>query len=216
MCDSGSGMPPQVLGRVFEPFFTTKDVGQGTGLGLSQVYGFIKQSGGHVKIYSELGEGTTVKLYLPRYLAADAATEKPAEPPPVRGGQRSETILVVEDEADVRRLAVDTLDEFGYRVLEAPDAHAAMQLLEHEPEVQLLFTDVGLPGGINGRQLADQARLRWPALKVLFTTGYARNAIVHHGRLDPGVQLIGKPFQAANLANKVREMLDGATRPPEC
>jgi signal transduction histidine kinase len=212
--DSGIGMPPEVLNRVFEPFFTTKDVGQGTGLGLSQVYGFIKQSGGHVKIYSEVGEGTTVKLYLPRFLADAAVAEKPAEPRPVRGGQRSETILVVEDEAEVRRLAVDTLDELGYRVLEAADAHSALQLLEREPTIHLLFTDVGLPGGMNGRQLADQARQRWPALKVLFTTGYARNAIVHHGRLDPGVQLIGKPFEAANLAYKVREMLDGAAQPP--
>ena len=125
------------------------------------------------------------------------------------GGSASETILVVEDETDVRRLAVETLAELGYRVFEAEDGHAALRLLEREPGVRLLFTDVGLPGGLNGRQLADQARQRRPLLKVLFTTGYARNAIVHHGRLDPGVELIGKPFQIADLAVKVRELLDG-------
>ncbi len=210
--DTGSGMPHEVLAKVFEPFFTTKDVGQGTGLGLSQVYGFIKQSGGHVKIYSEPGEGTTVKLYLPRMLSGEEPVDGLADTRRVPGGSLTETILVVEDEPDVRRLAVEALDELGYRVLEAADGHAALYILEREPNVRLLFTDVGLPGGVNGRQLADRARMMQPSLKVLFTTGYARNAIVHHGRLDPGVELIGKPFQIANLAAKVRELLDGAEK----
>jgi CheY-like chemotaxis protein len=206
--DTGAGMPPDVLTKAFEPFFTTKDVGQGTGLGLSQVYGFIKQSGGHVKIYSEQGEGTTVKLYLPRLATADTQIDAIADTWRVQGSSYNETVLVVEDERDVRRLAVEALEELGYRVLEAEDGHVALKLLEREPGVRLLFTDVGLPGGLNGRQLADQARQRWPSLKVLFTTGYARNAIVHHGRLDPGVELIGKPFQIGSLAAKVRELLD--------
>jgi signal transduction histidine kinase len=210
--DTGSGMAPEILSKVFEPFFTTKDIGQGTGLGLSMVFGFVKQSGGHVKIYSEIGEGTTVKIYLPRNLATEDVSETVAEAPRVRGGSDHETILVVEDETDVRRLAVETLVELGYRVLAAEDGHVALRMLEREPEVRLLFTDVGLPGGLNGRQLADQARQRRPELKVLFTTGYARNAIVHHGRLDPGVELISKPFQIASLAVKVRELLDGGRR----
>ncbi len=162
-----------------------------------------------MKIYSEPGEGTTVKLYLPRVMAASEPIESPAETRRLPGGSHTETILVVEDEPDVRQLAVDALEELGYRVLEAEDAASAMRLLEQEPDVRLLFTDVGLPGGLNGRQLADQAREQHPSLKVLFTTGYARNAIVHHGRLDPGVELIGKPFQIASLATKVRELLDG-------
>jgi signal transduction histidine kinase len=208
--DTGSGMLPEVLAKVFEPFFTTKDIGQGTGLGLSMVFGFVKQSGGHVKIYSEPGEGTTVKLYLPRVRSTEDAAADSIEAPRVLGGSANETILVVEDETDVRRLAVETLAELGYRVFEAEDGHAALRLLERVPDVRLLFTDVGLPGGLNGRQLADQARQRQPSLKVLFTTGYARNAIVHHGRLDPGVELISKPFQIADLAVKVRELLDGS------
>jgi signal transduction histidine kinase/ActR/RegA family two-component response regulator len=208
--DTGSGIPREVLAKVFEPFFTTKSIGQGTGLGLSQVYGFVKQSGGHVKIYSEPGEGTTVKLYLPRVQMADDRAEKPAAEPRVTGGDRSETILVVEDEEGVRRLAVETLRDLGYRVLEAEDGRAALRVLKRDPGVRLLFTDVGLPGGLNGRQLVDIARQDRPELKVLFTTGYARNAIVHHGRLDPHVELIAKPFQAASLAQKVRELLDAS------
>jgi signal transduction histidine kinase/CheY-like chemotaxis protein len=207
--DTGSGIPQDVLGRVFEPFFTTKSIGEGTGLGLSQVYGFVKQSGGHVKIHSEQGRGTTVRLYLPRVSGAVDQTEKPAIASGVPRGQDGETILVVEDEAGVRQLAVETLRDLGYRVLEAEDGHAALAVLEQEPGVHLLFTDVGLPGGLNGKQLSDLARKDRPALKVLFTTGYARNAIVHHGRLDPGVELITKPFPAASLGQKVRELLDG-------
>jgi PAS domain S-box-containing protein len=205
--DSGVGMSPDVIAKAFEPFFTTKDVGQGTGLGLSQVYGFVRQSGGHVKIYSEVGAGTTVKIYLPRHVATDGVSEmQPAAAVIPKG--RGETILVVEDEADVRSFATDALHELGYKVLEAPDGARALRILDAHRAVTLLLTDVGLPGGMNGRQLADEARRRRADLKVLFTSGYARNAIVHHGRLDPGVELITKPFTFAGLAAKVRSVLD--------
>jgi len=207
--DTGRGIPRGALEKVFEPFFTTKEVGRGTGLGLSQVYGFVKQSGGHVKIYSEPGEGTTVRIYLPRHVAQDADDSRDGAPKseaPAAG--TSETILVVEDDEDVRANSVGSLRELGYRVLEAPDGAAALRLLQRELAVRLLFTDVGLPGGMNGRQLADEARRRRPDLKVLFTTGYARNAIVHHGRLDPGVELIVKPYTHAALAAKIRAVLE--------
>jgi len=206
--DTGTGMTPDVVEKAFEPFFTTKEVGQGTGLGLSQVYGFVKQSGGHIKIYSEPGQGTTIKLYLPRLPGAADESEAPGAPGVPPGGVRHETILVVEDDEDVRHYSVDQLRELGYDVLEAPDGPAALDLIEHHPEILLLFTDVALPGGLNGRQLAEAARSRRPQLKILFTTGYARNAIVHHGALDPDVELIGKPFTYANLAAKIRQVLD--------
>jgi len=206
--DTGSGMSKATLERVFEPFFTTKEIGQGTGLGLSMVYGFVKQSGGHVKIYSEIGEGTTVKLYLPRLLNTTTPAE-PQRPVNMPRSERNELVLVVEDEDDVRALTVDTLRDLGYDVLEAVEGASALLLVQSEPSIRLLFTDVGLPGGLNGRQLADAARNARPGLKVLFTTGYARNAIVHHGRLDPGVELISKPFSDTDLAQKVRQMLDG-------
>jgi signal transduction histidine kinase len=205
--DNGSGMTREVLAKAFEPFFTTKDVGHGTGLGLSQVYGFVKQSGGHVKIYSEPGEGTSVKIYLPRMHSEEAATTAEPAPKPARG-DGSETVLVVEDDDDVRKYTRGVLGELGYRVLEAANGTTALDIIDRQPEIQLLFTDVGLPGGMNGRQLAEEARRRRPDLKVLFTTGYARNAIVHDGRLDPGVQLITKPFTYAALAAKLRSILD--------
>jgi PAS domain S-box-containing protein len=211
--DTGRGMSKEVSTRAFEPFFTTKEIGQGTGLGLSQVYGFVKQSGGHVKIYSESDQGTTVKIYLPRMHAADvglAAAESAPMPP---RGDSSETILVVEDDEDVRVHSTEMLRELGYRTLEAGAGQEALRILRAHPEIQLLFTDVGLPGGMNGRQLADQARASRNDLKVLFTTGYARNAIVHDGRLDPGVQLITKPFTYAALASKVRSILDTRSKP---
>ncbi|TMJ56789.1 MAG: response regulator [Alphaproteobacteria bacterium] len=204
--DTGSGMTREVREKAFEPFFTTKETGQGTGLGLSQVYGFIKQSGGHCTIYSEPGEGTTVKLYLPRHLGK----EEPVTPavPAAAGVSGGETILVVEDDADVRSFASDLLRDLGYRVLAAATGPDGLRLLDQYPEVRLLFTDVALPGGMTGRQLADEAERRHPGLKVLYTTGYARNAIVHQGRLDPGVELIVKPFTSAALAGKVRQLLD--------
>ncbi|HSU06074.1 MAG TPA: CHASE sensor domain-containing protein [Acetobacteraceae bacterium] len=208
--DTGTGMGPDVLAKVFEPFFTTKDIGQGTGLGLSQVYGFAKQSGGHVKIYSEVGVGTTVKLYLPRATVIDSPLRDHSDDGQVPGGNSREMILVVEDQDDVRAFTSETLRDLGYSVSEAADGPAALHTLEHESRIRLLFTDIGLPGGINGRQLADQARRRYPELLVLFTTGYARNAIVHHGRLDPGVELIGKPFTQTELALRIREIFDRA------
>lgn len=209
--DTGVGMDPDTARRAFEPFFTTKPVGQGTGLGLSQVYGFVKQSGGHVKIYSEVGQGTTVKIYLPRL---EHSNEPPEEQPsaPVPEGTPEETILVVEDDASVRTYSVDALRDLGYRVIEARDGPSALRLLETQTPVDLLFTDVILPGGMTGAQVAARAREMRPGLKVLFTTGYARNAIFHHGRLDKGVQLITKPFSFEELAAKVRDVLDGLPR----
>jgi CheY-like chemotaxis protein len=205
--DTGSGMDAATIAQAFEPFFTTKPVGKGTGLGLSQVYGFVKQSGGHVKILSELGAGTTVKIYLPR-LTGNASTAEAAAENPLPEGVNTETILVVEDDDDVRALSVETLRELGYRVIEARDGPAALRLLQGQPRVNLLFTDIVLPAGMTGAQVAAAARELWPGLKVLFTTGYARNAIVHHGRLDKGVQLITKPFSFADLAAKIRDVLD--------
>ncbi len=206
--DTGSGMPREVIAQAFEPFFTTKGVGHGTGLGLSQVYGFVKQTGGHVKIYSEVGQGTTVKVYLPRLLGDAAEDEDGDGPAAATPHAASELILVVEDDDDVRAHSVDILTEIGYRVVQAPNGAAALEIIGHRDDIALLFTDVGLPGGMNGRQLAEAALARLPGLKVLFTTGYARNAIVHDGRLDPGVQLITKPFTYAALSAKVRDMLD--------
>jgi CheY-like chemotaxis protein len=206
--DTGTGMPPEVLTKVFEPFFTTKGIGQGTGLGLSQVYGFIKQSGGHVKIYSEVGQGTTIKIYLPRLLIATEDAGKTQAAPETPRADSQECILVVEDEPGVRALSVDILRDLGYSVLEAADGQSALAVLQREPSVKLLFTDVGLPNGMTGRQLADAARQLRPDLKVLFTTGYARNSIVHDGRLDAGVELIGKPFSAIDLGFRIRAILD--------
>jgi PAS domain S-box-containing protein len=206
--DSGIGMDAQTLAQAFEPFYTTKPIGKGTGLGLSQVYGFVKQSGGHVKIYSEPGQGTTIKLYLPR-LTDGAAENADTETLLTPEGGSDETILVVEDDDDVRTHSVECLRELGYRVIEAHDGPSALRLLERQPKVDLLFTDVVLPGGLTGAQVAAQARELRPKLKVLFTTGYARNAIIHHGRLDKGVQLITKPFTFTDLAAKVRDVLDG-------
>jgi PAS domain S-box-containing protein len=205
--DTGVGMDKDTIARAFEPFFTTKEPGKGTGLGLSQVYGFVKQSGGHVKVYSEPGQGTTVKIYLPR-LHAEESRPEPLPNMAVPEGSREETVLVVEDDEDVRAYSVEILRELGYRVLEAHDGPSALQLLGQQSQVSLLFCDVVLPGGWTGAQTAEQARALRPGLKVLFTTGYARNAIVHHGRLDPGVHLVTKPFTFAELAAKVRDVLD--------
>jgi PAS domain S-box-containing protein len=207
--DTGVGMDAKTVAQAFEPFFTTKAVGKGTGLGLSQVYGFVKQSGGHVKIYSEIGHGTTVKVYLPR-LATQGAGEEDIDPGPSPEAAKEETVLVVEDDDEVRAYSVDSLRELGYRVIEAHDGPSALRLLERQPRVDLLFTDVVLPGGLTGAQVAAQARTLRPALRVLFTTGYARNAIVHQGRLDKGVQLIVKPFSFSDLAAKVRDVLDSS------
>ncbi|MCE4553052.1 ATP-binding protein [Roseateles cellulosilyticus] len=206
--DTGVGMAPDVAAKAFDPFFTTKGVGRGTGLGLSQVYGFIKQSGGHIRIRSEPGQGTTVKLYMPRLVALQAAEAVVGVEPPAPRGDGRELVLVVEDEAAVRQLSIEALRELGYRVLEADGAEPALALLQAHPDIALLFTDVVMPG-VNGRRLADEARRRRPGLKVLFTTGYSRDAVVHNGVLDPGVHLIGKPFALAELGRRVHEVLGG-------
>jgi PAS domain S-box-containing protein len=206
--DTGTGMTKEVIAQAFEPFYTTKDVGEGTGLGLSQVYGFTKQSEGHVKLYSEIGEGTTVKLYLPRYGGRDVIADEQPRYRELPRARQDETVLVVEDDPDVRGYTVEIVGNLGYRVLSAEDGASALRLLDAHPEIRLLFSDVGLPGGMNGRQLAEAALRRRPRLKVLFTTGYARNAIIHQGRLDPGVEVIFKPFTYSGLATKIRAIID--------
>jgi CheY-like chemotaxis protein len=202
--DTGSGMGDEVVKRAFDPFFTTKQAGQGTGLGLSQVYGFVKQSGGHVKIYSELGEGTTVKLYLPRCRDAEPARETLRQEPAL--SQRGERVLVAEDDEDVREYVTDSLQGLGYDVFEAENGERALKILDQH-SVNLLLTDVVMPG-MNGRKLADEVKRRHPDLRVLFMTGYSRNAIVHQGRLDPGVDLVQKPLSTEQLASAVRRALD--------
>lgn len=205
--DTGCGMRPEILERVFEPFFTTKEVGRGTGLGLSQVYGFIKQSGGHVRVYSEPAQGTTVRLYLPRHLGEIAAPQPDhTQQQPLRAN--GEVVLVVEDDAQVRAHTTEVLRELGYHVLEAEDARQALRISAAAERIDLLFTDVVLPGGRSGRQLAEALLAQRPGTKVLYTTGYARNAIVHHGRLDPGTALITKPFAMQDLAVKVWTVLN--------
>jgi signal transduction histidine kinase/CheY-like chemotaxis protein len=213
--DTGVGIPAQLRDKVFEPFFTTKPMGKGTGLGLSMVYGFVKQSGGHIKIYSEEGYGTTIKLYLPR---ASAQADAPAlAPPPIRGGD--ETIMVVEDDALVRNFVVAQLHSLGYKTITASNGNGALALLDDGARFELLLTDVIMPGGINGRQLADTVTLRRPSVKVLYTSGYTENAIVHHGRLDAGVLLLAKPYRRADLARMVRAALEqdaaDASVPPD-
>ncbi|WP_101750251.1 hybrid sensor histidine kinase/response regulator [Novosphingobium sp. Chol11] len=209
LSDTGEGMDAETLSHAIEPFFTTKEVGRGTGLGLSMVYGFIKQSGGHIRVYSEVGEGTSVKIYLPRYHGLVPANDQLEEVPrpAVSGGD--ETVLVCEDDEKVRAYAVEVLNELGYHVIEAGNGPAALEALEQPGEhIDLLFTDVVLPGGMTGADVAREAAARRPDIKILFATGYARNAIFHHGRLDPGVELLTKPFTYADLAGKVREVLD--------
>jgi two-component system, NtrC family, sensor kinase len=203
--DTGTGMTREVIDRAFEPFFTTKQAGQGTGLGLSQVYGFVKQSGGHVKIYSEVGEGSTIKMYLPRFTGqALPSAETRSEP---RRGRPDECILVVEDDAHVRAYVVETLRGLGYDVIEAAGGEEALALMDRYKTISLLLTDVVMPGQ-NGRKLAEVARARQASLKVLYMTGYSRNAIVHQGRLDPGVELLQKPLTSEQLAAMVRKVLD--------
>jgi CheY-like chemotaxis protein len=200
-------MPAEVRDKAFEPFFTTKDVGKGSGLGLSMVYGFVKQSGGHIKIYSEQGHGTTIRLYLPPARGdADAATSAAVS---VAGGH--ETIMVVEDDALVRGFVVAQLHALGYKTIDAADSRAAMAHVERGTSFDLLFTDVIMPGGMTGRQLADAIIKRRPGIKVLYTSGYTDNAIVHHGRLDEGVLLLTKPYRKTQLAQMVRRALSGDT-----
>jgi CheY-like chemotaxis protein len=203
-------MSPDVLAKAFEPFVTTKPIGQGTGLGLSMIYGFARQSEGYAKLYSEVGQGTTVKLYLPRFYGD--AEQAEADDPALTDAHRAEdgeVVLVVEDESVVRDLVVDVLRELGYRTVEAADGQAGLRILESDARIDLLISDVGLPG-LNGRQLADMARRRRPDLKVLFMTGYAENAALAGGFLDPGMQMITKPFAVEALATRVRDILEEA------
>jgi CheY-like chemotaxis protein len=202
--DTGSGMTPEIVEKVFEPFFTTKPEGKGTGLGLSMVHGFVKQSGGHVKIYSEPGHGTTVKLYLPRSSQSEDVLVD-AEAGPIKGG--SETILVAEDDEAVRDIVVAMLGDLGYRVLKAKDAQSALTIIESGAPIDLLFTDVVMPGTLKSPELARKARERLPDLGILFTSGYTENAIVHGGRLDQGVELLSKPYSREALARKLRDVL---------
>ncbi|MBC7454210.1 MAG: response regulator, partial [Massilia sp.] len=202
--DTGSGMPPEVVARAFEPFFTTKREGEGTGLGLSMAFGFVKQSSGHIRIYSEVGSGTTIKIYLPRSLQAEEEAFDMSTGAVIGG---TETILVVEDDLAVQATAVDTLTELGYRVLRANDGQAALAVLQSRVPIDMLFTDVVMPGPVRSPELARQAEAMLPQIAVLFTSGYTQNAIVHGGRLDPGVELISKPYRRDDLARKIRHVL---------
>ncbi|HEY6921206.1 MAG TPA: CHASE3 domain-containing protein [Methyloceanibacter sp.] len=210
--DTGTGIRTEILDRVFDPFFTTKPQSEGSGLGLAMVHGFVKQSGGHIRIYSEEGHGTTVKIYLPRSMGSEKVAAvpagKPPRPTPTPGARKDETILLVEDNDGVRDYAIEVLEQLGYCVLAASNANEALRLLSDGKHVDLLFTDVVLPGAMTGRVLADQAKDMRPGLRVLYTTGYTRNAIVHQGRLDPDVHLLNKPYTQQSLARKVRDLLD--------
>ena len=215
--DTGMGMAPEVAARAFDPFFTTKPIGMGTGLGLSMVYGFVRQSGGQAWIESEPGRGTTVCLCLPRHAqelpaAANADTDADAPAIPYRG--RGETVLVVDDEPTVRDMVSDLLEERGYAVVAAPDGRSALAILQSGVPVDLLLTDVGMPGGMNGRQLADAARALRPGLRVLFMTGYAENAVLNHGHLEPGMRIVLKPFTMDALAGHVQDTLAFPPVPP--
>ncbi len=214
--DTGPGIPPEVLARVFEPFFTTKDVGKGTGLGLATIHGFVKQSKGHIRIYSEPGQGATVKIYLPRLTDAPLVTAAPEIREPSEDGapnaETGEVVLLVEDDDGVRDFARTALESLGYRVIAGSDGVEGLALLRQAERVDVLFTDVVLPGGMNGRKLADEALRLKPRLAILFTTGYTRNAIVHDGRLDPDVQLISKPYTRGLLARSLRRILDETRR----
>ena len=206
--DTGTGMTPDVIAKAFDPFFTTKPLGEGTGLGLSMIYGFARQSGGHIRIYSEVGQGTTMCLYLPRHgedEMADDDTDLQADVIPTGDG---EVVLVIDDEPTIRMLVAEILGDAGYSVIEAPDGPTGLRLLESNARIDLLITDVGLPGGMNGRQVADAARKSRPRLKILFITGYAENAVIGQGRLESGMFLLTKPFQVDVLAARVRDIIE--------
>jgi CheY-like chemotaxis protein len=205
--DTGTGMTPEVVSRAFDPFYTTKPIGQGTGLGLSMIHGFARQSGGTVRIESKMGRGTTMRLYFPRYYGVleDPQVAPDVTPTPAAAG---ETVLIIDDEEAVRMLAAETLEAAGYRVLQAAQGGDGLKILQSAVAVDLLVTDVGLAGGINGRQVADAARISRPGLKVLFITGYAEHAVISDGVLEPGMRVITKPFALADLASKVRAMID--------
>ena len=206
--DTGTGMPEEVRARAFDPFFTTKPVGKGTGLGLSMIYGFAKQSGGQARIYSEVGQGTTVKIYLPRHVGSVEEDRSGDVERPLRRSDSGETVLVVDDEPTVRMLIGDTLAELGYRGIEAADAASALKVLESDVQIDLLITDIGLPGGMNGKDLADSARKSRPDLKILFITGYAENAAITNGHLQPGMHVLSKPFPLEKLVSRIRAIID--------
>ena len=205
--DTGTGMTADVQAKAFEPFFTTKPLGMGTGLGLSMIYGFAQQSGGQVRIHSQVHQGTTVSIYLPRNEAPQAADERRSATASIERAERTATVLVVDDEPSVRVLVAEVLDDAGYEVLEAEHGPSGLAMLRARPDIDLLVTDVGLPGGMNGRQLADAARVARPELKVLFITGYAENAVVGRGQLEAGMALLTKPFDVVTLGSKVAALL---------
>ena len=206
--DTGTGMPPAVIARVFEPFFTTKPIGEGTGLGLSMIYGFAQQSGGQVRIYSEVGQGTTVTVYLPRHYGAVDPDHVAGQTVDLPRSDQGETVLVVDDEPTVRMLLTDILEDLGYTAIEAGDSAAGLRILQSDVRIDLLVTDVGLPGGMNGRQMADAAREARPDLKVLFITGYAENALLGNGKLPPGMAVLTKPFAMDAMAARIRSMIE--------
>jgi PAS domain S-box-containing protein len=206
--DTGSGMSADVMARAFDPFFTTKPTGQGTGLGLSMVYGFARQSNGQVRLYSEAGHGTTVKIYLPRHSGTVKDQDLKPEEGEVPRAEKGETVLVVDDEPTIRMLIGDTLAELGYRGIEVADAESALEVLESDVNIDLLVTDVGLPNGMSGKEMVDVARVERPKLKVLFITGYADNAAITNGRLEPGMQVMSKPFSMDKLAARIRAIIE--------
>jgi CheY-like chemotaxis protein len=206
--DTGTGMTPEIALKAFDPFFTTKPLGEGTGLGLSMVYGFARQSGGQVRVSSELGQGTTMCIYLPRHNEDIPADENSVLSPLREAGGEGEVVLVIDDEPTIRMLIGEVLAESGYAVVEAPDGPAGLKVLESNARIDLLITDVGLPGGMNGRQVADAARVGRPDLKVLFITGYAENAVVGNGRLEKGMFVLTKPFQMEALAARIRDIIE--------
>ncbi|MEG8022542.1 PAS domain-containing protein [Sphingomonas aerolata] len=205
--DNGTGMPPEVVAKAFDPFFTTKPLGLGTGLGLSMIYGFARQSGGQVRIYSEVGEGSNICIYLPRHFGPSDEDEPQPDFAEAPRAIRGETVLIVDDEPTVRMLVVEVLEELGYAAIEAADGPAGLKVLQSDTRIDLLVTDVGLPGGMNGRQMADAARVGRPDLKILFITGYAENAVVGNGHLDPGMHVMTKPFAIDALAGRIRDLI---------
>jgi CheY-like chemotaxis protein len=205
--DNGTGMTPEVIARAFDPFFTTKPLGEGTGLGLSMIYGFARQSGGQAHIDSEPGQGTAVCLYLPPHAGAPVEKESPSDLADALQAQDGETVLVVDDEPIVRMLVTEVLEELGYTAVEAADGAAGLHILRSNGRIDLLVTDVGLPGGINGWQMAEAGRVLRPGLKVLFITGYADNAVLSHGHLTEGMQVMVKPFSMEELATRVRAII---------
>ena len=205
--DTGTGMSPDVIAKAFDPFFTTKPIGVGTGLGLSMIYGFAQQSEGAVRIYSELGQGTSVCIYLPRHWGDAGHEDQVVDAVGVLRGD-GETVLIVDDEPTVRMLVAEILSDLGYNALEAEDGASGLKVLNSGVRIDLLVTDVGLPGGLNGRQVADAARSIRPGLKVLFITGYAENAVLSHGHLDPGMHVMTKPFAMDALATRIRELIE--------